>query len=316
MAKVFDLVKAEGFSTLATAIRNSTAAMRQEVSNYLLGNLQHFRMNGKKVDVLQEAVDLILNCRYRDLDVVEITLRALTPLDFSTEAANGKKKWITVVGEKVAKDQGDPKKIKATKEANTAKWANSFEVFAKGEALAVQNPDFFKGVNDGKKEGEAGWINEKVSEDFNQDIYALVDRLKEIQVLKALAKAERDGASSDSVIAQSITIGNIKKSLDNFTKKAIAAIDKVSIDYIENASEEELKSLDSYGDEMEKEIQRMQDKLDEMRNAVQAAQATVAERARREQEEKILAEAQAIMAARSSGVEETPAAVGEDTRPF
>ena len=60
MAKVFDLVKAEGFSTLATAIRNSTAAMRQEVSNYLLGNLQHFRMNGKKVDVLQEAVDLIL----------------------------------------------------------------------------------------------------------------------------------------------------------------------------------------------------------------------------------------------------------------
>ena len=118
------------------------------------------------------------------------------------------------------------------------------------------------------------------------------------------------------MIAQSITIGNIKKSLDNFTKKAIAAIDKVSIDYIENASEEELKSLDSYGDEMEKEIQRMQDKLDEMRHAVQAAQATVAERARREKEEKILAEAQAIMAARSSGVEETPAVVGEDTRPF
>ena len=63
MAKVFELVKAEGFSALATAIRNSTAAVRQEISNYLLSNLQHFHVNGKKVDVLQEAVDLILTRR-------------------------------------------------------------------------------------------------------------------------------------------------------------------------------------------------------------------------------------------------------------
>lgn len=305
MAKVFDLVKAEGFNTLATAIRNSTAAVRQEISNYLLSNLQHFHVNGKKVDVLQEAVDLVLTERYRDIDVVEITLRALTPIDFTTEAGHGKKKWINIVGEKVAKDQGDPKKVKQTKEANTAKWRNSFEVFAKGEPLLVQNPDFFKGVNDGLKEEDENWKAEKVAEDFNQDIYALVDRLKEIQTLKAVAKADRDGASSDAVIAQSLNVGATKRSLDTLYGKVIGALGKVSDDYIGNASEEELKALDSYGDEMEKTIAKMQEKLEAMRQAAQQALATVEARRQQEHDEKILAEAQAIMAARSQGVEET-----------
>lgn len=305
MAKVFDLVKAEGFNTLATAIRNSTAAVRQEISNYLLSNLQHFHVNGKKVDVLQEAVDLVLTERYRDIDVVEITLRALTPIDFTTEAGHGKKKWINIVGEKVAKDQGDPKKVKQTKEANTAKWRNSFEVFAKGEPLLVQNPKFFKGVNDGLKEEDEKWEDEKKAEDFNQDIYALVDRLKEIQTLKAVAKAERDGASSDAVIAQSLNVGATKRSLDTLYGKVIGALGKVSEDYIGNASEEELKALDSYGDEMEKTIAKMQEKLEAMRQAAQQALATVEARRQQEHDDKVLAEAQAIMAARSQGVEET-----------
>lgn len=305
MSKVFELVKVEGFSALANAIRNSTAAMRQEVSNYLLSNLQHFHVNGKKVDVLQEAIDLILSQRYRDLDVVEITLRALTPIDFTTEAANGKKKWINIVGEKVAKDQGDPKKVKQTKEANTAKWRNSFEVFAKGEPLLVQNPDFFKGVNDGLREGDDNWKDEKVAEDFSQDIYALVDRLKEIQTLKAVAKAERDGASSDAVVAQSLNVAATKRSLDTLYGKVIGALGKVSDDYITNASEEELKSLDSYADEMEKTIAKMQDKLEAMRQAAQQALATVEQRRQQEHDEKVLAEARAIMEARSQGVDET-----------
>lgn len=307
MAKIFDLVNADNFSVLATAIRNSVATVKQEVSNYLLSNLQHFHVNGKKTDVLQDAIDLILTQRYRDLDVVEITLRALTPIDFGTDGKNGKKKWINIVGEKVAKDQGDPKKVKTQKESNTAKWRNAFEVFVKGEALPVQNPLYLKDVNKDLKEDDANWTSEKVSEDFNQDIYALVDRLKEIQTEKAKLKAERDGESTDAVIAHSLQVGQIKKSLDTFYGKAIAAVGKVTTDYISGASEEELKALDSYGEEMEKTLSALQDKLDAMRTQTQTALETVAQRAKQEHDEKVLREAQEIIAARSAVIEETPA---------
>lgn len=309
MAKSFDLVKVEGFETLASAIRNNVSAARQDVSNYLLSNLQHFHVNGKKVDVLQEAIDTILSVRFRDLDVVEIALRALTPLEFNTESKEGvnRKKWINIIGEKVAKDQGDPKKVKTQDESNRAKWANSFGTFAKGELFQVGNHEFFKGCNDGLKEGEAGWITEKVEKDFSQDIYSLVDCLKDIQVLKQKAKAARDNAPSDTVEALSLSVGTIKKSMDSLAKKANESLDKVTADYINNATVAELDNLDGYGDEMEQKIAILTAKLADMRSTIATAKQAAADREQAAKDEAVLAQAAAIMAARadSAQVQET-----------
>ena len=312
MAKVFSLVKVDGFAKLADKISNNVSSGRQDVSKYLLSNLHHFHVNGKKVDVLQEAIDNLLTLRYRDFDVVEISLRALAPIEFNTDAKAGvnRKKWINIVGEKVAKDQGDPKKVKSQDDSNKSKWMNSFEVFAKGENFQIGNAEFFKGCNDGKKETDANWISEKVERDFSQDIYALVDSLKEVQLLKAKAKADRDGATTDAVEALSLSVGTIKKSLDSLAKKANESLDKVTTDYIEGASVAELDSLDSYGDEMEQKIAVLTAKLAEMRATIATAKEATAAREKQAQDDAVLEQARAIMAARSetSGAVETSVA--------
>lgn len=305
MAKSFELVQVEGFSVLADSIRKSTASARQEISQYLLSNLQHYRANGKKVAVLQEAIDLILTERYRDLDVVEITLRVLSPLSFTTEAAAGckRKKWINIEGEKNASDVSDPKKVQKQQEQNKARWSNVFEQFAKGNTIAVQNPAFYKGCNDGKKETDLDFQPEKLDENFNQDIYAMVDRMKDIQVEKAQLKAQRDGDSTDSVIAHSEAVGTVKKSLDTLSAKIKTALDKVDLDYINGATTAELGSLDSYAEEMQKKLDAMSEQLDILRDRCGRAKESRAEQEVRDEEEKALALAAEIMARRNAQVE-------------
>lgn len=305
MAKVYDLVKAEGFASLATEIRNATASGRQLVSQYLVSNLHHFHRNGKKVDVLQEAVDTILSERYRDLEVIEIAIRALTPVSFNTEAPAGSrhKKWINIEGEKAPKEGADEKAIKKRNDENKARWLNVFEKFAKGEEIAVDNPEFYKGCNDGKPVNEQ--IEAREMENFSQNIYALVDRLKEIQHLKNVKRAEREGAPSDAVEALSLKVGTVKKSLDSNAKKLKETLDLVTVDYVNNASESELDSLEGYADELEKRVQEMQAQILIIRGRVTEAASTLNERKQREEEEAALAKAAAIMARRNEQAQQT-----------
>lgn len=303
----FQLVKAEKFDEMADKIRKSTGTTKELISKFLLSHLHHFHVNGKKVPVLQGAIDVLLETRYRDYDVIEITLRALTPIEFDREV-KGRKKWINIIGEKQAKDQGDPKKVKAAKDANNAKWANSFERFAKGEEIEVGNPEYYRGVNDGLKETDAGFVKEKLSEQFNQDIFELVDRLKDIQTLRAELAAQRAGAPSDSVNALSLNIGNVQRPFNNSMKKLNAALDAVTTEYIENATVSELDALDGYADELEKEADALIQKLDKMRAELARVKEEAAEKARRQAEEETLAAAAAILERRShesEGVEET-----------
>ena len=148
MAKIFTLVNESGFNALANNIRSNNAAIKQDVSNFLLGHLQHFRSNGKKLDVLQAAVDFLLTERFRDMDVIATAITFLTPIKFNTDAANGRKKWINLEGEAKAKEDAKEAQIKAKMEQNRARWSNAFENFALGREIEVDNPNFFKGCND------------------------------------------------------------------------------------------------------------------------------------------------------------------------
>ncbi|AVP40183.1 hypothetical protein PSH2311_086 [Escherichia phage myPSH2311] len=148
MAKIFTLVNESGFNALANNIRSNNAAIKQDVSNFLLGHLQHFRSNGKKLDVLQAAVDFLLTERFRDMDVIATAITFLTPIKFNTDAANGRKKWINLEGEAKAKEDAKEAQIKTKMEQNRARWSNAFENFALGREIEVDNPNFYKGCND------------------------------------------------------------------------------------------------------------------------------------------------------------------------
>ncbi|BCG44931.1 hypothetical protein [Escherichia phage EK010] len=296
MAKVFNLVNESGFNALANNIRSNNAAIKQDVSNFLLGHLQHFRTNGKKLHVLQAAVDFLLTERYRDLDVIAVAISFLTPIKFNTDAANGRKKWINLEGEAKAKEDAKEAQIKAKMEQNRARWSNSFERFAKGEDVQVDNPAFYKGCNDNVP--VANQINQKVNENFNQDIYALVDRLAAIRIESALLADERNGASSDNTIALSEEVGKVKKTFDSLLKKVTASTVSISDDYLINASTKELESLDSYADEMEKAINEMTEKLSNLRGRISNASTIKANEKAAQEEEEVLRKAAEIMAAR------------------
>ena len=247
MAKIFTLVNESGFNALANNIRSNNAAIKQDVSNFLLGHLQHFRSNGKKLDVLQSAVDFLLTERFRDMDVIATAITFLTPIKFNTDAANGRKKWINLEGEAKAKEDAKEAQIKAKMEQNRARWSNAFENFALGRAIEVDNPNFYKGCNDNVAAHLQ--IPAKNKEDFNQDIYALVERLNAIRIEAKLLADERNGATSDNTIALSEEVGKVKKSFDSLIKKVTASTVAISDDYLMNASSKELESLDSYADE-------------------------------------------------------------------
>ncbi|QWY14210.1 hypothetical protein PQC41_gp105 [Escherichia phage vB_EcoP_SU7] len=296
MAKIFNLVNESGFNALANNIRSNNAAIKQDVSNFLLGHLQHFRTNGKKLDVLQAAVDFLLIERYRDLDVISVAISFLTPIKYNTDGANGKKKWINLEGEAKAKEDAKPEQVKSKMEQNRARWSNSFERFAKGEDVQVDNPAFYKGCNDNVP--VANQINQKVNENFNQDIYALVDRLAAIRIEAALLADERNGASSDNTIALSEEVGKVKKTFDSLLKKVTASTVSISDDYLINASTKELESLDSYADEMEKAINEMTEKLSNLRGRISNASTIKANEKAAQEEEEVLRKAAEIMAAR------------------
>ena len=298
MAKSFNLVNESGFNALANNIRSNNAAIKQDVSNFLLGHLQHFRANGKKLDVLQAAVDFLLTERYRDLDVIAVAISFLTPIKYNSDGANGKKKWINLEGEAKAKEDAKPEQVKTKMEQNRARWSNSFERFAKGEDVQVDNPAFYKGCNDNVP--VANQINQKVNENFNQDIYALTDRLAAIRIEAKLLADERNGATSDNTIALSEEVGKVKKSFDSLIKKVTASTVAISDDYLMNASSKELESLDSYADEMESTIAKMQEKLDNLRGRISSTVATRTEQAAKEEEEEVLRKAAEIMAARQA----------------
>ena len=208
MAKIFNLVKESGFNALANNIRSNNAAIKQDVSNFLLGHLQHFRSNGKKLDVLQAAVDFLLTERFRDMDVIATAITFLTPIKYNTDAANGRKKWINLEGEAKAKEDAKEAQIKAKMEQNRARWSNAFENFALGREIEVDNPNFYKGCNDNVAAHLQ--IPAKNKEDFNQDIYALVERLNAIRIEAKLLADERNGATSDNTIALSEDMGKVK----------------------------------------------------------------------------------------------------------
>lgn len=296
MAKSFNLVNESGFNALANNIRSNNAAIKQDVSNFLLGHLQHFRANGKKLDVLQAAVDFLLTERYRDLDVIAVAISFLTPIKYNSDGANGKKKWINLEGEAKAKEDAKPEQVKAKMEQNRARWSNSFERFAKGEDVQVDNPAFYKGCNDNVP--VANQINQKVGENFSQDIYALTDRLAAIRIEVALLADERNGASSDNTIALSEEVGKVKKTFDSLLKKVTASTVSISDDYLINASAKELESLDSYADEMEKAINEMTEKLSNLRGRISNASTVKANEKAAADEEEVLRKAAAIMAAR------------------
>ena len=298
MAKVFNLVKESGFNALANNIRSNNAAIKQDVSNFLLGHLQHFRSNGKKLDVLQSAVDFLLTERFRDMDVIATAITFLTPIKFNTDAANGRKKWINLEGEAKAKEDAKEAQIKAKMEQNRARWSNAFENFALGREIEVDNPNFFKGCNDNVAANLQ--IPAKNKEDFNQDIYALVERLNAIRIEAKLLADERNGATSDNTIALSEDVGKVKKSFDSLIKKVTASTVAISDDYLMNASSKELESLDSYADEMEKTIAAMQEKLESLRGRISSTVATRTEQAAKAEEEEVLRKAAEIMAARQA----------------
>ena len=298
MAKIFNLVNESGFNALANNIRSNNAAIKQDVSNFLLGHMQHFRSNGKKLAVLQSAVDFLLTERFRDFDVIATAISFLTPIKYNTEAANGRKKWINLEGEAKAKEDAKEAQIKAKMEQNRARWSNSFEKFAKGDEIEVDNPNFFKGCNDNVAVHLQ--IPAKVKEDFNQDIYNLVERLNAIRIEAKLLADERNGATSDNTIALSEEVGKVKKSFDSLIKKVTASTVAISDDYLMNASSKELESLDSYADEMELTIAKMQEKLDNLRGRISSTVATRTAQAEKENEEEVLRKAAEIMAARNA----------------
>lgn len=298
MAKVFNLVKESGFNALANNIRSNNAAIKQDVSNFLLGHLQHFRSNGKKLDVLQSAVDFLLTERFRDMDVIATAITFLTPIKFNTDAANGRKKWINLEGEAKAKEDAKEAQIKAKMEQNRARWSNAFENFALGREIEVDNANFYKGCNDNVAAHLQ--ISAKNKEDFNQDIYALVERLNAIRIEAKLLADERNGATSDNTIALSEEVGKVKKSFDSLIKKVTASTVAISDDYLMNASSKELESLDSYADEMEKVVATMQEKLESLRGRISSTVATRTEQAAKEEEEEVLRKAAEIMAARQA----------------
>lgn len=298
MAKIFNLVNESGFNALASNIRSNNAAIKQDVSNFLLGHMQHFRGNGKKLDVLQSAVDFLLTERFRDFDVIATAISFLTPIKYNTEAANGRKKWINLEGEAKAKEDAKEAQIKAKMEQNRARWSNSFEKFAKGDEIEVDNPNFFKGCNDNVAVHLQ--IPAKNKEDFNQDIYNLVERLNAIRIEAKLLADERNGATSDNTIALSEEVGKVKKSFDSLIKKVTASTVAISDDYLMNASSKELESLDSYADEMESTIAQMQEKLDNLRGRISSTVATRTAQAEKENEEEVLRKAAEIMAARNA----------------
>lgn len=298
MAKIFNLVNESGFNALANNIRSNNAAIKQDVSNFLLGHMQHFRSNGKKLAVLQSAVDFLLTERFRDFDVIATAISFLTPIKYNTEAANGRKKWINLEGEAKAKEDAKEAQIKAKMEQNRARWSNSFEKFAKGDEIEVDNPNFFKGCND----NVAVHLQTpaKIKEDFNQDIYNLVERLNAIRIEAKLLADERNGATSDNTIALSEEVGKVKKSFDSLIKKVTASTVAISDDYLMNASSKELESLDSYADEMESTIAKMQEKLDNLRGRISSTVAIRTEQAEKANEEEVLRKAAEIMAARNA----------------
>lgn len=298
MAKIFNLVNESGFNALANNIRSNNAAIKQDVSNYLLGHLQHFRSNGKKLDVLQSAVDFLLTERFRDMDVIATAITFLTPIKFNTDAANGRKKWINLEGEAKAKEDAKEAQIKTKMEQNRARWSNSFENFALGREIDVDNPNFYKGCNDNVAVHLQ--IPAKNKEDFNQDIYALVERLNAIRIEAKLLADERNGATSDNTIALSEEVGKVKKSFDSLIKKVTASTVAISDDYLMNASSKELESLDSYADEMEKTVAAMQEKLESLRGRISSTVATRTEQAAKAEEEEVLRKAAEIMAARQA----------------
>ncbi|WIW36266.1 hypothetical protein [Escherichia phage pEC-N1203-2Af.1] len=298
MAKIFNLVKESGFNALANNIRSNNAAIKQDVSNFLLGHLQHFRSNGKKLDVLQSAVDFLLTERFRDMDVIATAITFLTPIKFNTDAANGRKKWINLEGEAKAKEDAKEAQIKAKMEQNRARWSNAFENFALGREIEVDNPNFYKGCNDNVAAHLQ--IPAKNKEDFNQDIYALVERLNAIRIEVKLLADERNGATSDNTIALSEDVGKVKKSFDSLIKKVTASTVAISDDYLMNASSKELESLDSYADEMEKVVSEMQDKLNNLRQRIETATTIKANEKAAAEEEEVLRKAAEIMAARQA----------------
>lgn len=298
MAKIFTLVNESGFNALANNIRSNNAAIKQDVSNFLLGHLQHFRSNGKKLDVLQAAVDFLLTERFRDMDVIATAITFLTPIKFNTDAANGRKKWINLEGEAKAKEDAKEAQIKAKMEQNRARWSNAFENFALGREIEVDNPNFYKGCNDNVAAHLQ--IPAKNKEDFNQDIYALVERLNAIRIEAKLLADERNGATSDNTIALSEEVGKVKKSFDSLIKKVTASTVAISDDYLMNASSKELESLDSYADEMEKVVSEMQDKLNNLRQRIETATTIKANEKAAAEEEEVLRKAAEIMAARQA----------------
>lgn len=300
MAMKFEIANESGFNALATSIQTGNATIKQDISNYLLGNLQHFRTNGKKVEVLQVAVDFLLTERFRDFDVIATAITFLTPVKFNMEAANGRKKWINIEGEAKTKDDAKEAQIKAKMEQNRARWSNSFERFAKGDDIMVANPAFFKGCNEGKAVHLQ--IEEKKAENFDQCIFALVDRLSAIRIETQLLADERNGASSDNTIALSLEVGKVKTSVDNMLKKVNNADTSITDDYISGASDKELETLNSYAVEMETVLEKMTAKLESLRGRISnVVDARATEKAASEEEE-VLRKAAEIMAQRNAAV--------------
>lgn len=308
MAKQFDLVNLAEISTLGAALSNSTAQARLMFSQYALSAINHFAKNGKKIDVLQEQVDFLLTNRYKDLDVLAIALRTLTPIKISEAASNGKKKWITIegTGAQVARKKNPdmkPEKVSEKNVEDNGVFNSIFAKFAAGDVIKMDNPDFYTGCNKDKVTTSPDYIPETNEETFDQDLFTYAARVKEIADLKKAAKAAREAADKGEKVVTSISTEMVAKAggyKSLLNTKVTNILDKITAEFVEQAAGGEIKSIGDALDSYEEELEELQEKIEAARELIKAK----ARAAAQAEEDRILAEAERIRQEREAAEQE------------
>lgn len=266
MAKSFELVSAADLSALVGRLSTNGKEGKELVSNYVLSALKHFGFNGKKIDVLQTQIDEILAVRPRDFDVIEMSIRLLSPVKVK---ADKKAKKIVIEGlpsqNMKADATADAKKKKS--DAENAFFRGMFTAFVQGEEVEVANPDFYDGVNKDKVAGAADVVPEKIKEQFNQCVFEYCARIKEIGVLKADAKAAREKAAKEAAgetVHTRIDTNLIKKTggyKPVIDSKISGVIEAITAEHLATAEAVEVKELASAVVAYERELEKLQTKL-------------------------------------------------------
>lgn len=284
MAKVFELVSVTEMSALGGRLSTSVKEGKELTSNYVLSALKHFFKNGKKLDVLNDAITFAVSQRPRDIDTIDMAIRLLSPLKTKVDK---KAKTLIVTGLPsvlLQQDKPDVKEdaIKKKIDAERAKWANVFTPFVEGADIKVSNPDFFDGVNEGKAAGDASVIPEEMEENFSQCIFAFTARIVEISAIKkdaadARLKAELE-AKGEKVELKDISPDLVKKSggyksiIDTKIKNLL---DNVTPEYMSQAKAPEVRALSEAVSAYEAELLKIQSKLAEAKDLLNQRKASL-----------------------------------------